>query len=533
MVGRRLAPLTEEGRIRHLQDYGTMDPANHPRSEEPESGQEAENCIVSGNCGLLFFLGFCAVIALIITRCTFVIHTWIWNLDRASYAELALEDFFQIEGHYQAVLEADMVFCERAGSGSAPASHFLECRVIGNSYFSREANRLQWPSLRTFDVATNFSLAFRPPFEGIHRVKPCMCQGVDTGTVDYIATAQKSAHRLTVECSKSVADEQRGPVSWEDEDVSKLTLSMGAAMTDVVAPGFYVIQDQHESDTHGIVVQYKIKLQDITKEGQQSGRAIVPRVAARTLGSPRLREQHIICTLCKGMWSKCCQGHFRRYERAILPPNPLQDLLSTNPIPGVRPQDGPSDKPSKENLSGLFVALGMLALFSILALIGLAIRHIVRQRRLSSMFAPAGDRRTWYVPLRHRAREIISSVDGPAKWLTNLFTKTEAQESELSEAEKGKSPRKLQKKKGTRLENQTDHSVHTTRPASAMSFEGPLSTVGDNATDQEGRLHRNVPQDSVNQIDSASTTQGQKSRTAATRRSKFRSDVQNEYAETA
>ncbi|KAL8803463.1 MAG: hypothetical protein Q9182_003160 [Xanthomendoza sp. 2 TL-2023] len=585
--GRRLAPLTEEGRIGHLQDYGTMDSANYPTSEEPESSQEAETCIVSRNRGLVYFIGFYTIISLIITHMIYKpdstgseptlvssplppqqyqpsvqIPHYLWliehdthatdetlatlkslyvvdgrlkntSYDRASYAELALGDVFRNKGHYQAVLEADLIFCERPGSGSTPASPLLECRVIGNSYFSWEANRLQWPSLRTFDVATNFSLAFRPPFEGIHRVKPCMCQGVDTGTVDFIATAHKSAHRLTVECSKSVADEQRGPVSWEGEDVSKLTLSMGAAPADVMAPGFYVIQYQHVPDTHDIVVRYKIKLVDSTKKGEQSGRTVVPRVAARTLGSPRLREQHIICTLCRGMWAKCCRGYFRRYEAAILPPNPLQDLLATNPIPGVRPQDGSSDKPTEENTSGLFVALGMLAFFSIMASVGLAIRHILRQRRLSTMVAPAVNRRTWYVPFRQRAREIISSVDGPAKWLRNLFTKTDAQVSELSEAEKGKSPRKLQKKKGTRVENQTDPSVHTIRPASAMSVDGPLSTVGDNVTDPEGRLPCNVHQESFNQIDSAFTTQGQRSRTAATRRSKFRSDSQNEYAESA
>lgn len=430
-----------------------------------------------------------------------------------------------------------MVFCEWAGPGSVPASQTRECRVVGNSYFAQHANRLQWPSLRVFDVAENFSLAFRPSFEGEHRANPCICQATDTGTAHVIVNTRKSAHLLIVECSNSPLFEPQSPVQWGDDGASKSTTTM--------APNLYVKRDEHGPRFHNGAVHNPVELEDTTKGRDPASRSVAPRVATRAHGSPRYLDGHIICTLCRCIWSRCCRSYFRRSESAV---------LSTGSPSGILPTEVSQDKPIKQNFSGVFVAIGVLALLSTIAFATWAVQRIRKQRRQPTTekaesrgaipglepgyasehtipeeaednLAAEIDRRPWYVCLRQRAQRVWP------KWLPNVFTLTEPHVSELNEAEKGNSPRRLEKKKDTRVGDPTGQRVHIVEPVSGMSVNGASGGLWNSATGTHGGVENNVRQGPVEQVGSSSTAQNHGSRAGATRRSNLSSTVQDEHAE--
>lgn len=134
-----------------------------------------------------------------ILGCASIGGTSTWKLDRTAYANLYLDDIVLDPRKYERVLEADMIYCTRAGFDSTPYSHAKACRIHGNSYFSRDGKGRAYTKI--FDVTKHLNLLFRPPFKGEHRLEPCMCQSNSIGKrVMPPVKALKSARRLVVEC---------------------------------------------------------------------------------------------------------------------------------------------------------------------------------------------------------------------------------------------------------------------------------------------------------------------------------------------
>ncbi|KAL8736297.1 MAG: hypothetical protein Q9166_000452 [cf. Caloplaca sp. 2 TL-2023] len=592
MVKRTLAPLTPQGKLRDWRSYSTMDSDNSLTSETSGSRQEAKQQANAWNTGR--YTCFCMIIfvfSILVWKfsptssseysvalpspspahhqfagqdpqylwlvehdtsandgklatlkslygCASLNGAWTWNLVRADYADLALEDIFRIPGLYQGVVEADMIYCERKISDSVPPSQTRECRVVGNSHFSQNTNLLHWPTLKTFDVTANFSLAFRPSFEGKHRVKPCICQDMSPGAADVTIKIQKPARRLSIQCSKSIVLGSDGPSPWKDDLAQESEWRTVDAMSDNIVPGLYVVPDHQVLGYRWTAVRNKTKLEDVTKHEEIMISNTALGVATRTARSLRYLDQHFACTFCRLVGSGCCAGHVRRDEVAILPTSGPQGILPAGTSP---------ERPVKSNFKGLYAASGVLAFISFMALAGWLVRR--RSSRPAAEtpnahLATSGHERSdlndqtiseepegtsasevdgclWYVCLWKRVKVISPARWG--KWLSGSFTKKESQAVDAREVEKGNCPRKLHKKKGTGLEDPTDMSVRIMSPTSAMSVNGGEGDHSSMTMRPADRTNDHMNNDSAYHVDGSSTAQEHGIRSAATRRSNHNS----------
>ncbi|KAL9579319.1 MAG: hypothetical protein Q9212_005180 [Teloschistes hypoglaucus] len=178
--------------------------------------------------------------------CNSITDTSIWNLDRASYTDVLLDNASNSgreKARYQGIREADMIVCERAGFDSTLASQMKHCRVVGNDYFSQQdPDRRPWLPAGVFRVSPNFNLAFRPGPWSHHRVYSCLCSS-NLSAVTTTAKASKSAHRLTVSCvdqSASVEDQVTSQRSYNNLRSSHREGKRHTGSSDALPPGLYV-----------------------------------------------------------------------------------------------------------------------------------------------------------------------------------------------------------------------------------------------------------------------------------------------------
>ncbi|KAL8771125.1 MAG: hypothetical protein Q9209_003296 [Squamulea sp. 1 TL-2023] len=595
MVGRRFAHLTEQERLRDLKSYGTMDSGNPLRTISSRSFWQAKKAYI---CYLLIFLCACFTLRWILSSskdqntstvaplppsishqhrlgqdlqylwmiehnrneqnasqatlkslygpmtktsdgCATNIDAWTWSLERESYADLYLDDIFQDLEAYNAVLEADLVFCELDKLAGLPASQPSNCRVVGNSYFPHKANRVWWPSLKVFNVAANFNLAFRPQFQGTHRVKPCICQATHSGTADVTATVHKSAGSLTVTCSKLLTLRLESSVEEEDKNLPKSPWTGGDAIVDAAAPGFYMVPNRHILEHRND--KERRQLRDTIKDRDHSSNADAPRIATKTV-TPRYFDQYITFALCRSVWACCCHGYLRRYEAAE---------LSTTSFRGISPRDADHKRSFIQNHAGLFVAAGMLVLFSVLALVGALYR-----RRLSKTDVAAAEKPKLRLkvakpaslnqqtipeepptdevdmhPRDARLGSFMYYVKGWRKWLADRFSQKKSQEANLDEAEEGSSPRKLQKLRGTRFEDPTELRTPFMPPALAIAAGSSNSRVLSNEQRPDNDPDGNVDHGAVEHVKGSSTAQEHESYTAAARRANRSTSLRDEHAE--
>ncbi|KAL8661142.1 MAG: hypothetical protein Q9202_005857 [Teloschistes flavicans] len=176
-----------------------------------------------------------------LSGCNSMTDTSVWNLNRASYADVLLDD--ESNSEYQGIQEADMIICERAGFDSTHASQIKHCRLLGNDYFSREdPDRRPWLPIRVFRVSPNFNLAFRPGHWGHRRVYSCLCSS-SSSMANTIAKASKSAHRLIVNCLDQSASVEEQGISQQSYHLrsSHGEGKLNAESSYTLPPGLYVV----------------------------------------------------------------------------------------------------------------------------------------------------------------------------------------------------------------------------------------------------------------------------------------------------
>lgn len=453
-----------------------------------------------------------------------------WILDRASYADMYLDDIFQDPGFYSAVLEADLIFCEQAGFAGVPTSRSAQCRLVGNSYFSRSASRSWWPLLKAFDVAVDFNLAIRPQFQGKQRVIPCTCQATNTGTADITVTVHKSSFSLSLECSNLSALIPEGSVLRENEHAPLSAGRGGYAMIGATAPGFYVIPDlplpEHQSD------RKRIQSGDSIKNKATQSSSYTPESATKAMGIPESPDRHVACTLSRALWARYCHGNPRRWHAAVLSMSKSHGIIRRAPA-------ATDPDPPKHPLAGLFVALGMLVLFSGLALAGALIRRhlekrarlgVARAASLEELWAASADEldtRPRYVRLLQRIQIVFAWAD----WVADRFNQKQSQAIELNKVKEGGGPRKLQKTKGTRFEDPTDLRPQVMPPASEIPIGRPIDQSFDIEKRPDDRIGDNMDQGSAEYMEGISTAQEHRSRNAAIRRSNRSTGVPDGHEE--
>ncbi|KAL8717654.1 MAG: hypothetical protein Q9225_005127, partial [Loekoesia sp. 1 TL-2023] len=174
--------------------------------------------------------------------CASITETSVWNLDRASYADVFLDDVRSSTDKYNKMLRADMIFCERAGYDSTHPSQSIACQIFANSYFSDSGHQLHWSFAKILAISPKLNLAFRPSFDGLHRTKPCICQTGSTSTSIFAANAVKSARRLIVGCLNLDRSPMESITMFSQaHKISPIRKSKRAeSMLPVLVPGFYV-----------------------------------------------------------------------------------------------------------------------------------------------------------------------------------------------------------------------------------------------------------------------------------------------------
>ncbi|KAL8650525.1 MAG: hypothetical protein Q9226_005109 [Calogaya cf. arnoldii] len=440
-----------------------------------------------------------------------------WILDRASYADLYLDDIFQDPDFYNAVLEADLILCEHAEFGGVPTSQSAQCRLVGNSYFSRSASRSWRPSLQAFDVAVDFSLAIRPPFQGNHRVKPCTCQATDTGTADINVTVNMSSLSLSVECPKLLVFNSKDSFIRENRN-AHISAESGDAMIGAIAPGFYIIPHRHLPEYQND--RKRLPFGDSIKEDTQSS-SYTPQVATKAMRTPAIPDRRVACTLSR-LWARYCHGHPRRWDLAV---------QSTGTSHGIsRRYDGPDPDPLEHPFLGLWVALGMLAFFSGLALAAKLIRrYLERRARLGVARAPViVEASADELDTRSRYVRLLQTVQVMSTWGNWGADRLKQKKSQAIEGNEADGPRKLQKTKGTRFEDVTDLRPQVTPPA---DIERSIDESFGIEQRPEKGIDDNMDQGSAEHIEGISTAQEHRSRNAATRRSNRSTSVSDGYEE--
>ncbi|KAL8638225.1 MAG: hypothetical protein Q9228_004606 [Teloschistes exilis] len=219
-----------------------------------------------------------------LSGCNSITDTSIWNLDRASYADVLLDNDSNSESErerYQGIREVDMIVCERAGFDITRASQIKHCRVVGSDYFSQQdPDRRPWLPARVFRVSPNFNLAFRPGHWSHHRVCSCLCSS-KLPTVKTTAKASKSAHRLTVSCldqSASMEDQVTSQGSYNDLRSFHREGKRSTGSSYAPPPGLYVLPNVL-SESY-MALSKVLELQDhTTNERIPSEAAIATRVA--------------------------------------------------------------------------------------------------------------------------------------------------------------------------------------------------------------------------------------------------------------
>ena len=444
------------------------------------------------------------------------IHNRTWNLDRASYDDLYLDDILQDRAFYNAILEADLVFCEYLVSTGAPVLS-AQCRLVGNSYFSHSTSRSWWPMLSVFNVAADFNLADRPQFHGRHRIQPYPCGATKSDTTDISVTIHKSSSSLSVECSTLFALDSEGSVLHRDDNAPISACREGDAVVGVVAPGFYIIPDRHVPEYPNN--RHEKQCGDTIKDEDTPGCANTLQIAAKTMETSLFSDEHSACTPSTAPWARLCHGNLRDWEPAIQSRTTLYGILRRAPNPG-------DPNSSQHPLLGLFVAIGMLVLMSALALAGALVRrHLERRARLGVA----------------RALEEISNEDlnKRPRYLRLLqpiqaicrFKPKNSQGLERQEVQEGNSPRKLQKTKGTRFEDPTDLRPQVESPPLAASIERPIGESSSVEKRADSGSGDNIGPGSVEYVEGSPSAHEQRSHNGATRRSNRSTSVHDEHVE--
>ena len=165
------------------------------------------------------------------------------------------DDVWSSTDKYNKVLRADIVFCWRAGYDSTPSSQSEACQIFGNSYFTSTRHHLHWLDTKLLDVSPKLNLAFRPSFDGLHRIEPCVCQGSDRSKSSRAADATKSARRLIVGCrdlDRSFTGSATKITQTSDEILNHRHKKVDSILP-ALAPGLYVVAaDISESNAMGM-----------------------------------------------------------------------------------------------------------------------------------------------------------------------------------------------------------------------------------------------------------------------------------------
>ncbi|KAI4249961.1 MAG: hypothetical protein L6R42_008839 [Xanthoria sp. 1 TBL-2021] len=184
-------------------------------------------------------------------------------------------------------------------------------------------------------------------------------------------------------------------------------------------------------------------------------------------------------------------------------------------------------------------SLGMLVLFSGLALAGALIRrHLEKRARLGvaraasleelgAASADELDTRPRYVRLLQRIQIVFAWAD----WVADRFNQKQPQAFELNKVKEGGGPRKLQKTKGTRFEDPTDLLPQVMPPASEIPIGRPIDQSFDIEKRPDDRIGDNMDQGSAEYMEGISTAQEHRSRNAAIRRSNRSTGVPDGHEE--
>ncbi len=438
-------------------------------------------------------------------------NIWTWILDQPSYAELYLDDISPDPGWYSAVRETVLIICQQAEFVCVDTSRSAQCQPVGNSYFSRSACRSTWPMSKASEVVTDFSLAIAPRVQGKQRLKRCMCRATKTGKAHIIVNVHESSLSLSVECSNLPALKQEGSVQGGNQNAPMSVGREGDAMVSAIAPGFYVMPDGHLPELRSGRKQKRFR--DAIKDEDRRGNSYTPKVAAKATGMPVSPERHVACTLSWGTWACCCQ----RWDAAVI-------SMRTSRGISRRAWNVKDPNPLKHPLAGLFVAIGMLVLFSGLALAGALTRRYLEKRarvgaaraaELREASADESDTRPRYVSLLQRLQIVCTW----GKWVADRFSHKQSQATELNIVQQGSGPRKLQKTKGTRFEDPSGLGPHFMLPASASPVERAIDQSFGSPKRPENGTSDNRDQGSGEYSGGMSTAQEHKSRNAPTRRS--------------
>lgn len=438
-------------------------------------------------------------------------NIWTWILDQPSYADLYLDDISPDPGWYSAVLETDLTICQQAEFVCVHASRSAQCQPVGNSYFSRSASRSSWPMSKPFEVVTDSSLAIAPRVQGKQSVKRCMCRATKTGKAHIIVNMHESSLSLSVECSNLPALKQEASVQGGNQNAPMSVGREGDAMVSAMAPGFYVIPDGHVPELRSD--RKEIRFRDAIKDEDRRGNSYTPKVAAKATGMPVSPERHVACTLSWGTWACCCQ----RWDAAVI-------SMRTSRGISRRALNVKDPNPLKHPLAGLFVAIGMLVLFSGLALAGALTRRYLEKRarvgvaRAAELWEASADEldtRPRYVSLLQRLQIVCTW----GKWVADRFNQKQSQATELNIVQEGSGPRKLQKTKGTRFEDPSDLGPQFMPPASAFPVERAIDQSFGSPKRPENGTSDNMDQGSAEYSGGISTAQEHRSRNAPTRRS--------------
>ncbi|KAI4091556.1 MAG: hypothetical protein LQ344_004036 [Seirophora lacunosa] len=438
-----------------------------------------------------------------------------WNLDRAGYAEFYLDDIVADPVKYRRVLEADMVYCPRAGFDSSAYARSVPCRVYGNSYSSRDASWQHSPETRLLDVTNDLSLAHRPSFKGVHRVRPCICKagGNPDGTVS--SKALKSARRLVVECLGHLSARATDGFHAAHAEAVR-TAPLGA----VLVPGFYMLPSRAPGPF------------DTTGHGEPAHQADINTsdVLESALGLP------------KGRSAKVERGEPSTHDAAG---NSIQPLQALPPATIVATDTEIVANASKRSLKSVYAALAAVVSLFLLAGTGhwmkrkraVAEKRMVQSQRQSNKPNQSNDRIKPEGPedgsgahvshdLQSRVRSFFSK-NWWKKLLSLPSTRKKETGPELNDVERGDNHIKLQKKRGTRLGDSGDPGVPIMPPAAGAT---PSGRPASKTASTEGMLRVGSENVGPAMVEGSTTARPQGARGAAARRSHRSSSM---LAETA
>ncbi|KAI4206882.1 MAG: hypothetical protein LQ348_000775 [Seirophora lacunosa] len=438
-----------------------------------------------------------------------------WNLDRAGYAEFYLDDIVADPVKYRRVLEADMVYCPRAGFDSSAYARSVPCRVYGNSYSSRDASWQHSPETRLLDVTNDLSLAHRPSFKGVHRVRPCICKagGNPDGTVS--SKALKSARRLVVECLGHLSARATDGFHAAHAEAVR-TAPLGA----VLVPGFYMLPSRAPGPF------------DTTGHGEPAHQADMNTsdVLESALGLP------------KGRSAKVERGEPSTHDAAG---NSIQPLQALPPATIVATDTEIVANASKRSLKSVYAALAAVVSLFLLAGTGhwmkrkraVAEKRMVQSQRQSNKPNQSNDRIKPEGPedgsgahvshdLQSRVRSFFSK-NWWKKLLSLPSTRKKETGPELNDVERGDNHIKLQKKRGTRLGDSGDPGVPIMPPAAGAT---PSGRPASKTASTEGMLRVGSENVGPAMVEGSTTARPQGARGAAARRSHRSSSM---LAETA